>query len=534
MGADGQSDYGLTWYAGTTPLPPARTTLTYDLDVDVCVIGGGLAGLTAAREAARRGWSVVVLEARRIAWNASGRNIGVVLPGFSAPIEKIVERIGVAATAALWKLSQSGVQYIRDVIAETGDNVLIEGNGWLDVSRWPSADRIRTRAGLLEEMGIDVESWPTERIRDVLRTSHYFEAVHFPDAFQINPLAYALGLAAGAELAGARIFENTRVTAVDLAGVRKRIDTSRARVRAGHVVLAGNVHFGGIVQTLADTLIPITAYTGVTRPLGKALAHAVAFGGAVNASRHGHHHYRIVGHDRLLWTGAAAAGGGWARKSLERAIRTTFPQLGPVRFEHFWPAQMGFAVHGMPQIGEIERGVWLASAFGGQGLNTSAMAGDLIARAIVDRDDTWRHFLPFELVWAGGRAGRTVARTTAWCQRQSDAVLAMAAHQREEFQRKRQEKKTTPGNADARVTIQAGKIPGVKFPAVRIPPVAIPSVETLLGSGYNALGAMKRRLKSSFGADDRPIDPPEAVPAARLDNGSQDEAKSSPESAPKD
>src|SRR6516162_4504448 len=156
MGADGQSDYGSTWYAGTMPLPQARTTLTYDLDVDVCVIGGGLAGLTAAREAARRGWSVAVLEARRIAWNASGRNSGVVLPGFSAPVEKIVERIGVPATAALWKLSRSGVQYIRDTIAEVGDIGLIESNGWLDVSRWPNADRIRTRAALLEEMGIDV------------------------------------------------------------------------------------------------------------------------------------------------------------------------------------------------------------------------------------------------------------------------------------------------------------------------------------------------------------------------------------------
>lgn len=526
MGAD-QSDYGSTWYAGTTPLPPARTLLTYDLDVDVCVIGGGLAGLTAAREAARRGWSVAVLEARRIAWNASGRNSGVVLPGFSAPVEKIVERIGMPATAALWKLSQSGVQYIRDTIAEVGDIGLIEGNGWLDVSRWPTADRIRTRAALLEEMGTDVETWPTERVRDALRTSHYFEAVHFPDALQINPLAYALSLAAGAERAGARIFENTRVTAVDLDGVRKRIDTPHARVRAGHVVLAGNVHFGGIVQTLADTLIPVTAYTGVTRPLGKPLARAVAFQGAVSASRHGHHHYRIVGHDRLLWTGTASAGAGWARNSLERAIRNVFPQLGPVRFEHFWPARMGFAVHGMPQVGEVQRGVWLASAFGGQGLNTSAMAGDLIARAIVDRDDTWQHFLPFELVWAGGRTGRTVARTAMWCQRQSDAVLAQAARRHEEFQRRRQEKRTEPGKAAAGARIQAGKTPSVQFPAV-----TIPSVETLLGSGYNAVGAVKRRLKNSFAADDRPINAPEAVPAAGRDRRSEDRTKRSP--GPKD
>src|SRR6516165_3761082 len=105
MGADEQSDYGPTWYSGTLPLPAPRAALNYDLDVDVCVIGGGLAGLTAAREVARRGWSVAIVEARRIAWNASGRNSGVVLPGFSAPVEKVVERIGVPAAAELWKLS---------------------------------------------------------------------------------------------------------------------------------------------------------------------------------------------------------------------------------------------------------------------------------------------------------------------------------------------------------------------------------------------------------------------------------------------
>jgi gamma-glutamylputrescine oxidase len=462
MGADERSDYGTTWYAEKTPLPPPRPPLSYDLDVDICVIGGGLAGLTAAREAARRGWSVAVLEARRIAWNASGRNTGVVLPGFSLPVEKIIERIGLSAASALWKLSQAGVQYIRDAIAETGDIGIIEGNGWLDVSKWPDTDRILARVGILEELGIDVEGWQTERVRDALRSSHYFEAVYFPDGFQINPLAYALGLADAAVRAGVRIFENTPVTAADLAGIRKRIDTARARVRAGHVVLAGNVHLGGIVRSLADTLIPFTAYTGVTRPLGKPLAHAVAFRGAVSSSHDGNHHYRVIGEDRLLWTGSASAGARWARKSLERTIRATFPQLGPVRFEHFWPAQTGFAVHRMPQIGEVECGVWLASAFGGHGLSASAMAGDLIARAVVERDDTWKRFLPFELVWAGGSAGRAVARTTAWWHRQSDAVLALAARQREEFQRRQREKKSA--SAAALPTSEAaGKIPGNKI-----------------------------------------------------------------------
>src|SRR5215468_758745 len=145
MGIEDQTDYGATWYCGVTPLPALRTPLNYDLDVDVCVVGGGLAGLTVAREVARRGWSVAIIEARRIAWAASGRNSGVVLPGFSAQLEKIVERIGLPATKALWELSRAGVQYIRDAITENGFTGIIEGRGWLDVSKNPDAARARAR-----------------------------------------------------------------------------------------------------------------------------------------------------------------------------------------------------------------------------------------------------------------------------------------------------------------------------------------------------------------------------------------------------
>src|SRR5215467_4672023 len=206
MGSDDQ-DYGSTWYAGTTPLPPSRVPLNYDLDVDVCVIGGGLAGLTAAREVARRGWSAAVVEARRVAWNASGRNSGLVSSGYSAQIEKIVERIGLPAAKALWELSEAGVQYVDDTIEEIGGRGIVEGKGSLDVFTTPAAGGAMARLRLLEqEMGVPVEGWPMERVRDTLRTSRYFEAIYFPCAFQINPLAYALGLADAAERAGARVF----------------------------------------------------------------------------------------------------------------------------------------------------------------------------------------------------------------------------------------------------------------------------------------------------------------------------------------
>ena len=120
MEGDVQSEFGATWYSAVTPLPGPRTALNYDLDVDVCVVGGGLAGLTVAREVVRRGWSVALVEAKRLAWNASGRNSGFVMPGFSTKVENVVERIGLPATKALWALSEQGVQYVRRTIAEIG------------------------------------------------------------------------------------------------------------------------------------------------------------------------------------------------------------------------------------------------------------------------------------------------------------------------------------------------------------------------------------------------------------------------------
>src|SRR5206468_2161790 len=128
--------------------------------------------------------------------------------------------------------------------------------------------------------------------------------------------------------------------------------------------------------------------------------------------------------------------------------------------------------------------------FGGHGLNTSAMAGNLIARAIVEGDDAWRRFLPFELVWAGGRIGRAVVRATAWWQHQSEAVAALAVRQRGELQRKRQERKEKAGLA-----------------------------KTAPGPEYGRVAALKRALKGSFaaGEHDRPIGAPEAMPAAGLD-----------------
>lgn len=426
--------YGHSWYAATMVEAPPRPALSSDLDVDVCVIGGGLAGLTTAREVARSGWSVVLLEAGHLAANASGRNTGFVLPGFGADADKIVARVGFERAKDLWTLSQAGLDYVRKAVrTECGEGV-DPRDGWLYVSKKDDTDEFVNYVGVLGELGCEIEGWSTERVRAVLRSERYFYAINFLRAFTIHPLNYALGLAAAAERDGARIFENTPALSIDPSGVRKRIVTPGARLRANHVVLCGNVRLKSLMPTLAATLVPMTTYVVTTAPLGERLAEVVGYRGGVSDGDRADNHYRIVGGDRLMFSGRSTT---WPRDprhyvgALTADIKRTYPQLGTVDVDYAWAGTLGITIHRMPQIGELGPGVWLASGFGGHGLNTTAMAGNLIARAIVDGDQTWRQFTPFELVWAGGIFGRTAAQARTWLKRLRDSVEERRAEARE-------------------------------------------------------------------------------------------------------
>jgi gamma-glutamylputrescine oxidase len=438
------------WYEATRVTSAPRPRLGFDLDIEVCVIGGGLAGLTVAREVARRGWSVAVLEANRIAWAASGRNTGFVLPGFSEDVEGMVERLGLDHAKQLWALSEAGVDYVRRTIDENGMAGVDRVDGWLNVSKTDNDDDLRNRVERLRWIGANVELWPGERVRAVLPSRYYFSAAHYPSAFHVHPLNYALGLAAAAEQAGARIFEDTPAVAIDAAGVRKRIVTPGGRLRASHVVLAGNVHLGTLMPRLAATLMPITSYVMESEPIGPQLHEVIRFRGAVTECDCADNHYRIVGGadsggERLQWAGRMTVWPAEPRRFARRLladIRRNFPDLGKIAIAHLWSGTFGRSVHHMPQIGAIEPGVWVASGFGGHGLNTTAMAGELIARGIVENDDTWRLFAPYELVWAGGMAGRVAVQGVYWGLKPLERIGQGLARYREAARRRKAERRS--------------------------------------------------------------------------------------------
>src|ERR1700737_4147505 len=449
-----------------------RSRLSFDLDVDIAVVGAGLAGLTVALEAARLGASVAVLEGRHVGWNASGHQLGTVMPGYALPLSDLIARVGFEHSRELWSLSKEGAEYVR----ATATGELIPGialsEGALEVSNVEAGDQLIARLQMLgEDFETEVEGWQVDRVRSELKTDHYFHGLYYSKGFQIDGRKYLHGLAALAGRAGARIFEDTPVVNIDPSGIRKRIVTPSARLRASHIVLAGNIHLGAPLRRLSETLLPVWRYAAVTAPLGERLAETMTFRGSVTDSD-GIDHFRVVDGDRLMWASPETT---WAARperfagAIQRRIRTIFPRLGRVEIAEVWGGAVGQTVHGMPQIGQLRRGLWVTSGFGRQGLNTSAMAGQLIARSILLGDERWRLFSPFELVWAGGPTGRVAGYVIGMWGRGSSAAAGALARHRE---RVRAEERIR----EARLA-EAHRQAGTRMPPPRRPPPARPRPE---------------------------------------------------------
>ena len=142
-------------------------------------------------------------------------------------------------------------------------------------------------------------------------------------------------------------------------------------------------------------------------------------------------------------------------RALKADIARVYPQLGPVEIEHIWTGVLGNSLHRMPQIGEISPRFWLASGFGGHGINTTAMAGNIIAKAITEGDDTWRRFVPFELVWAGGAIGRAAAQVHYWWYGFNERSKARQARKREEEYRRGEARETAQHASDEQQPTEA-------------------------------------------------------------------------------
>jgi glycine/D-amino acid oxidase-like deaminating enzyme len=412
-------DYIDSYYRRSLHDPRLRPSLQGSVDAEVCVVGGGLAGLTTALSLARFGRQVVLLEGRRIGWGASGRNGGFVSPGYAAGADAIARRAGPDAAAELHRMSIEGMRFIRDQI----DTLGIEGadpvHGLLSVLRHEGADELRARRDrLARDFDYRVEMLEVDALRDRLRSPRYFQALRDPQAFHFHPLNYLRGLAHAFEALGGRIFEGSEVLSAELDGPVRTVRTAGGTVTARDVVFCGGGYTGRAVPALRRAMLPIATYVLLTEPAPDRIAEAIRTTDAVADSRRAGDYYRLVdGGRRILWGGKITTRTAEPRDLAERLRRTmvsTYPQLEGVRVEVAWSGLMSYARHLMPQVGRLQPGVWHATAFGGHGTNTTAIAGLVVAEGIAGRSDRWRLFEPFGLDWNGGPAGQAAVQLTYW------------------------------------------------------------------------------------------------------------------------
>jgi gamma-glutamylputrescine oxidase len=412
----------VSWYEATALRGEALAPLQGRVEADVCVIGAGLAGLTTALELSRKGRRVVMLEASRIAAGASGRNGGFVSNGFALGFDGLVARAGEQGAAALYELSKTGTEYIRTQIKLHCPEAFM-GNGWRVAVRHEDRGGLKAYGeALARKLGEDVQYATASETRLLLDSPRYFDSLYFSHAFHIHPLKYALALARLCLQNNVSIFENCKALSVAKVDASMHVRTANGKVIAQDVVHCVSAFDRTLHRPTGRALLPVATYVAVTEALQQT---AIKTRSAISDTRRAGDYYRLVDAGRILWGGritTRVSEPARLAEAMKGDMVSTYAQLGNPRIDFCWAGLMGYALHKMPLIGRDAEGQWFATGFGGHGLNTTAMAGQLIANAIADGDDGYRRFGVFAPEYAYGPLGRVGVQGSYWWMQAKDRV----------------------------------------------------------------------------------------------------------------
>ena len=375
-----------SWYLATARGLRDRPAFAGDISVDACVIGGGYTGLSAALHLAERGLSVVLLEARRVGWGASGRNGGQVGSGQRVDEADLEKRFGPTRARALWDLAEEAKNSVRTLITRHGIECDLK-SGQLITAAKPVHDRwLRERYEFLwNRYGYsDARYVGPAELREMLGSSDCHGALLDQGAFHLHPLNYALGLARACEAAGVRIFENTRALAYEGSGPAV-VRVPDGKVRAGLVVLACDGYLGQLEPRIAAANMPINNFIVATAPLGDERARSVIRDDVcVHDTRFVVNYFRLSSDRRLLFGGGENYRSGMPR-DLAAFVRPyllrVFPQLSDVAIDYAWGGALGITRTRLPHVGRIGANVYFAQGYSGHGISIGTLSGQLIAEA---------------------------------------------------------------------------------------------------------------------------------------------------------
>lgn len=415
-----EKELGLTensYYEASITRRPASPALADRVSADVCVVGGGYSGLSAALELATRGYSVVLLEARKIGWGASGRNGGQVIVGYAAE-NAIESQLSAADARRAWDISVEGLHLLRERIGRYSiDCDYQPGYMTLAVNARKARALDKWVQHVARTYGYFLQWISPDDIGEWIASRHFRAGAFDAHSGHLHPLKFCLGLAAAAQTEGVAIFENSPVRNIER-GSHALVMTARGEVDCRFVVLAGNVYLGEYGGTVAPELsgriMPVGTYIIATERMEKDRADAlIRDRAAASNTNFVLDYFRLSADDRLLFGAGDSYSAATPRKlviMMRRQMLRAFPQLADLAIEYAWGGFVDITMNKAPDFGRLNANTYYLQGFSGHGLALTGMAGKLVAMAIAgdaERFDLLSRIkhLPFP----GGVAMRTPA-----------------------------------------------------------------------------------------------------------------------------
>ena len=376
-----------SYYEASAPRTERYAPLESDIACDVCIVGAGLAGLSAAIDLADAGFTVALLEARQVGWGASGRNGGQALVGLACDMGVIEGQLGREAARRVWDASVEAVGLIHERCRRFGIDCEWQ-DGFLAAAVTPR--RAQELAQWIETLARDYGYERMQRIGRAqlpqwIASSRYQAAAFDAGSGHLHPLKYTLGLARAAAGLGVKIFEQTRALEVR-PGRPAAVRTPQAAVHCAHVLLAGNVYLGDVVPRLAARIMPVGTFIAASRPLGAERAvELLPRNCAVSDTQWVLDYFRLSRDHRMIFGGRVSYSTIAPRRlpeAMRRRMVAVFPQLADVPIEFAWGGYVDITMNRAPDFGRVADNIYYLQGFSGHGLALSGLAGRVVAEAI--------------------------------------------------------------------------------------------------------------------------------------------------------